>query len=223
MNSKISVIIPTYKRPGMLKRAIESVLLQTYQNIEIIVVDDNSENTEYRLETEKFMKQYKAYPNIIYLKHKKNKNGAAARNTGIKYSNSKYISFLDDDDEFKVTKLEKQLCFLEKLSETSKIKACYVLSEKKSNGKIIEKTVYSKTGNLIVDTLNLELNILGGSTLLIKKEALEEINYFDESFNRHQDLEMLVRYFKKFEIGIVEEYLSIIHIESNINRPSGEK
>lgn len=120
---KVSVIIPTYKRPENLIRAINSVLLQSYKNIEIIVIDDNNEGDEYRLETEELMKQFEYDNRVIYLKHKINKNGAAARNKGIKYVKSKYVAFLDDDDEFKIEKIRKQV---EKLKSCrGKFHACY--------------------------------------------------------------------------------------------------
>ena len=95
----VSVIIPTYKRPDYLDRAIDSVLNQTYNNIEIIVVDDNNPNTEGRERTEKIMRRYENNPHVIYIKHEYNKNGSAARNTGFKASHGVYLAFLDDDDQ----------------------------------------------------------------------------------------------------------------------------
>ena len=95
----VSVIIPTYNRPTYLRRCLESVLNQTYKNIEIFVVDDNNPETEARIETEKIMNEYVNGKNVTYLKHNFNKNGSAARNTGWKHSSGKYITFLDDDYE----------------------------------------------------------------------------------------------------------------------------
>src|SRR5699024_12399636 len=95
---KVSVIMPTYKRADMLERAINSVLNQTYNDVELIVVDDNNPNTVYRKETSKVMKKYKNYNRVRYIKHERNMNGAVARNTGIFYSTGELITFLDDDD-----------------------------------------------------------------------------------------------------------------------------
>ena len=101
MEEKVSVIIPTYNRAESLKRAIDSVLNQTYKNVEIIVVDDNNPNTTYREENEKSIKKYYGEnEKVKYIKHPENKNGAAARNTGIRNATGKYITFLDDDDYF---------------------------------------------------------------------------------------------------------------------------
>ena len=92
--SSISVIIPTYGEPKYLKDAIESVINQTFKDWSLIVVDDNDPDTLSRQKTEKVLEQYNNYENIKYIKHDKNKNGAAARNTGLKYVNSKYVAFL---------------------------------------------------------------------------------------------------------------------------------
>lgn len=96
----VSVIIPTYKRPNMLGRAIDSVLGQSYTNIEVVVVDDNSDGDKYRLETIQYMERYANDYRVKYIKHKTNQNGSAARNTGIQNSVGEYIAFLDDDDYF---------------------------------------------------------------------------------------------------------------------------
>ena len=82
-NKLISVVIPTYKNRGGLVSSIESVLNQTYTNFEVIVVDDNSPTSMERGTTEQIMQQFVNNPKVVYIKHEKNKNGAAARNTGI--------------------------------------------------------------------------------------------------------------------------------------------
>ena len=94
----VSVIIPTYKRSKSLNRAIDSVLSQTYPNIEIIVVDDNGKGSKYQIETEKSLENYIKTDKIKYITHDVNRNGSAARNTGFKHSMGEYINFLDDGD-----------------------------------------------------------------------------------------------------------------------------
>ena len=99
-NYNVSVIIPTYKRPDSLDRAINSVLGQTYPYVEVIVVDDNNPDTEGRRQTEAKMASFADNLRVKYVKHEQNKNGAAARNSGAKASTGDFIAFLDDDDEF---------------------------------------------------------------------------------------------------------------------------
>ena len=94
-NLKVSTIITTYRRADMLKRAIDSVLNQTYSNIEVIVVDDNDEKSEDRKNTEEIMTSYANNPKVKYIKHKVNMNGAAARNTGIKNSTNSHAHVLE--------------------------------------------------------------------------------------------------------------------------------
>lgn len=107
----ISIVMPTYKRSDMIGRAIESILNQTYTNFEIIIVDDNDETSVERQETEENLKPYILNEKIKYIKHKKNLGGSQARNTGIEIASGKYITFLDDDDEYYPEKLEKQYDF----------------------------------------------------------------------------------------------------------------
>ncbi len=102
-NPKVSVILPTYNRAHLIKRAIQSVLDQTYQNFEIIVVDDGStDNTE---------EQVRSFnnPKIRYIRYNENKGAAFARNAGIKASRGDYIAFQDSDDEWFPHKLQRQM------------------------------------------------------------------------------------------------------------------
>ena len=103
----VSVIIPTYKRSDFLCTTIDSVLAQTYPNIEIIVVDDNGLGTTFQQATEKRLLPYIRMKQINYICHEVNKNGSAARNTGFRASHCEYINFLDDDDELLLEKIDK--------------------------------------------------------------------------------------------------------------------
>jgi len=106
----VSVIIPTYGRANLINRAIESVLNQTYENIEIIVVDDNVDeniSNETKSKIDKFDSD-----KIKYIKNSVNLGGALSRNEGIMIAKGEYITFLDDDDFYNKQKIEKQLRFL---------------------------------------------------------------------------------------------------------------
>lgn len=105
----ISVIIPTYKRSEFLPFAIDSVLAQTYKNIEIIVVSDNDIDNEYDKETCKVMKRYVTCDRVKYLPAIGNHGGCYARNRGLNAAKGGYINFLDDDDSFYPTKIERQV------------------------------------------------------------------------------------------------------------------
>lgn len=199
----VSVIIPTYKRPENLIRAIDSVIKQTYKPIEIIVVDDNGLGTEWQIYTYNILKKYIEENRIIYITHDKNKNGAAARNTGLKYSTGEYINFLDDDDIFEASKIEKQVNCLEKYN--NEYGACYcnlvVIGSKRTF-----TTQNKKEGNIVEDMLT-EDAVFNTSSILFKRQHIEAIQGFDESFKRHQDWEMLVRYFRYYKICLVKDVL----------------
>ena len=107
-NKLVSAILTTHNRPpGIVLRAVNSVLNQTYNNIEFIVVDDSSSDYTHRKEVEK--KVRKAYEGIIYIKHETNHGACAARNIGLLYAHGYYVAFLDDDDEWFPDKIEEQI------------------------------------------------------------------------------------------------------------------
>lgn len=215
-NKLISVVIPTYKNRGGLVSSIESVLNQTYTNFEVIVVDDNSPTSMERGTTEQIMQQFVNNPKVVYIKHEKNKNGAAARNTGIKYSKGKYIAFLDDDDRFLPTKLEEQYRFL---TQNMQYDAVYCLAKKND---IPIKTSLLE-GNLSEDLLLLRTHMFT-PTLMFRRNSLERIKGFDESFSRHQDYELLLKFFSNnMTIGLVPNVLTEIGANLGENIPSAEK
>lgn len=223
MNSKkVSVIIPTYKRSEMLGRAINSVLDQSYKNIEVIVVDDNDEGSSFRLATMNFMKKYENEKKIIYLKHSKNKNGSAARNTGIRYSNASYIAFLDDDDFWFPTKIEKQVNQMENLDDCYGGISCFHVRRYKKWAYAEIKFQPKESGNYVAEFLSNKLS-MPSSTLLLRRSIFNKVGLFDESFTRHQDLEFLIRYFRNYKLDVVEETLTVMQTEGFRNYPSGDE
>lgn len=214
----ISIVIPTYKNNGSLVKSIDSVLSQTYEGeIEIIVVDDNDPNSEARVVTELIMKKYSGCKNVYYIRHEVNKNGAAARNTGIKASKGEYIAFLDDDDLFLPEKLEKQLAYLQAHPEFD---ATYCLAQNYDKTPI---TATPYTGDVSKHLLMLESNMFTPS-LMFRRDSLLAINGFDESFRRHQDYELLLRFFEAgYKMGCVPEVLIELGNSEGQNAPNGKK
>ncbi len=211
---KVSVVIPTYKRSDTLMRAIESVRNQTYKNIEIIVVDDNDPDTEYRKITQTLMKDnYASSPNIKYIQHEKNKNGSAARNTGLRESVGEYISFLDDDDYYSPKFVEAQLNYL-----LSNPEYAGVYCGKTRRGQAI---IPKHKGDLTVPYIKDEISI-GTPALMFHKPAVLSINGFDESFSRHQDVEFLLRFFEKHKLGYVTDILLILGDNDGENVKTGK-
>lgn len=207
--TKVSVIIPTYKRASMLTRAIESVLNQTYKNIEIIVIDDNNPDSQFRRETAEIMDVFKDNPKVRYIQHEKNKNGAAARNTGIINSTGEVITFLDDDDWYQEEKIMKQVNYLK---NNNKYKAVYCGWFR--NG---EAEIPKLKGNLSYELLSGELTIRT-NTIMIWKKELESIDGWNEEFIRNQEAALLLKFFKSgYEIGVVEETLVYYDLSDRSN------
>lgn len=212
---RVSIIIPTYKNRGGLTTSVDSALRQTYQNIEVIIVDDNPPDSEERHYTEQIMEGYLADPRVRYIKHAENKNGAAARNTGINSSTGEYIAFLDDDDEFLESKIERQV---EYLKTHSRYSAVYCLSY--VNGK--KEIIHPYEGDASIPLLMCRTKMFTPS-LMFRREALLSIRGFDENFSRHQDYELLLKFFANgYKIGCLQEYLTIVHSLGG-NKPDARK
>ncbi len=109
---KVSVIIPTYKRAHFLKRAVESVLTQSYQNIQVVVVDDNAIDPESRESTRETMSAFSQDERVKYVLSEKKMGGGPARNLGVDNADGEYVTFLDDDDVYEPPKIEAQLKFM---------------------------------------------------------------------------------------------------------------
>lgn len=199
----VSIIIPTYKRPENLKRAINSVLNQTYTPIEIIVVDDNGNGTKWQIYTETLLKDYIQQNKIKYITHEINRNGAAARNTGFNVSQGEYINFLDDDDIFEPTKIQKQIKCLN--AYPKEYGACICNSHIKGFKRSFNTNI-TYEGNLIQEVLTEEV-AFNTSTVLFRRDVLLDLKGFDESFFRHQDWELYVRFFRKYKVCLVADYL----------------
>ena len=214
MKKLVSVIIPTYSRPNYLIRAVESVLKQTYKNIELIVVDDNGEATPFQTETESLLSPYIKKNKLKYFKHKVNLNGSAARNTGIEASKGDFITFLDDDDYLHPDKLAKQVESLEKNKDYD---VSYTGFRIILNGKVLKRVVPTGKGNMQYLLLTCRWGIGTGSNPMFTRKVINQTGLFDVSFIRHQDIEYLVRVFRNFKIIPVKEVLIDRFIDSRIN------
>lgn len=218
MNKKVSIIIPTYMRDESLKRAIESAVCQTYKNIEIIVVDDNKDD-EYKFKVENIVKEFNDN-RIILIKHKINLNGAVARNTGIRNSTGTYICFLDDDDEFLPSKIEKQVYLLEQLDSSYGAVSC--LWTRFENNIMVDKGAIYSEDNLHKNVLKMKVKIML-PTVMFEKSKLCETGIFDINLKRHQDVQLFLDFLMKYKLKVMPDYLVKINTDSKINKLSAEK
>lgn len=206
----VTTIITTYKRSDSLERAINSVLKQTYENIELIVVDDNNYDS-YRKKVEQIMDKYLEDKRVTYIQHKKNLNGATARNTGLRAAKGKFITFLDDDDEFDLHRFE---ILIPKLNATNSnvgvISSGFIYAK---NGIKYREKIVELPRDITNSLLKTNLDIGSGSNFILKRKVLEVVNDFDVRFSRHQDLEYLVRVSEKFDFIVENTKLLTIELD----------
>mgnify|MGYP001852767111 FL=1 len=218
---KVSVIIPTYGEPVFLREAIESVIRQTMKDWELIIVDDNNPQTKERRETEVIVSAFcEKDPRIKYLKHPMNKNGAAARNTGLQYAQGDYVAFLDSDDIYMPQRLQKCCDVLDNAPYEKA--GIYTGCEFRRSGKKYNVIKDVKAGNFLIETLAGTFMFCTGSNIFMKRSVITELHGFDESFIRHQDYEFLVRYFEKYSLEAIPEVL-VIKNNENFNLPNPQK
>lgn len=216
----VSVVMPTYKRSDKLVRAVESVLAQTYTNVELLLVNDNDPNDVFSEDLKKKVDRFVSDSRFHLIMQKNHTNGAVARNVGIKLAKGEYIAFLDDDDWWKQNKIEKQVEVLKSLSSEWGGVSCKI--ERYNNNKLISRQPTYPSGYVYKDVLMLNSDFETG-TLLLKHSALDETGFFDEKLLRHQDLQLLVNFTFKYKLMMVEEYLHCRDVSDSQNRPNVEK
>lgn len=184
----VSVIIPTYNRANKLKKAILSVLEQTYEHIELIIVDDCS--TDY---TEAIVEKYKQ-PNMTYIKLPMNTNGRETRNRGIQESSGQFIAFLDSDDYWLPTKLENQMNYIRKHDTELENTMCFtnVVMEKRRKRKMVDNQPFYTKKTAIMDYILVERNIVRTSTYIVSAK-LAKRTLFNPNLKKHQDWDFCMR------------------------------
>ncbi|PET00263.1 glycosyl transferase family 2 [Priestia megaterium] len=175
----VSVVIPTYNRGNIIENTINSVLNQTYSNLEIIIVDDCSNDN-----TEDVVKSFHD-ERIKYIKHTKNSNGSVARNTGIKNSNGEYIAFLDSDDEWFPEKIDIQLSYLLKQSTKNIVSYTQLIANRGHTQKMSSLQDIIE-GEKVLDYLFVKNGTIQTSTLMLDSNLAKKV-LFNEKLKRHQD------------------------------------
>lgn len=207
-NPTVTVIIPTYNRALLLGRAIQSVLNQTYQDFELIVVDDASSDN-----TEEVVRSF-ADPRIHYLRHEKNRGAAVARNTGIEASQGGYMAFLDSDDEWLADKLEKQMKVFEDVS--SMVGVVYTdmwrIGQNGVRRYWHSSRITPEDGIIYYDQLiNDRLTGIGIQSAVIRRECFAKVGMFDEALPRLIDKDLFIRLSKQFYFSHIAEALVNYH------------
>lgn len=181
-NPKVSVVIATYRRDDSLKNAIESVLNQTYNNCEVIIVDDN-DSQEWNNKVKKIINNIKKNSkglDIKLIENHPNLGSARTRNIGINASTGEYITFLDDDDIYLQNKVKKQV---EHMIETNADYSITDLNLYNEKGKLIDtrkRSYLNSKKNKSLLECHLMYHMTGTDTFMFKKSYLATIGNFDE-------------------------------------------
>jgi len=220
MSKLVSVIIPTYNRADIITEAINTVLEQTYQNFEIIVIDDGS--TDNTCEVIKNIDDSR----IQYIYQENSGRPSLARNTGIKISIGEYIAFLDSDDLWHREKLEKQIDILDNNNNIGLV-TNWSLYKTFKNEEIQVKKSQAKTQkeNVLYILTAPDKAFTGTPTLLVRKKCFETIGSFDDEMTFCEDWDLFFRISLLYEIYNIEEILTYVrmHQESISKTPDVKK
>ena len=192
----ISVIIPTFNRKETLKRAIQSLVMQSYTPYEIIVIDDGSDDG-----TKEWLKDN--FPNVKYI-YQMNSGVSSARNKGIKFARGDWIALLDSDDEWLPSKLKDQANEIElnpaaKFLHTNEIWI-------RNGVRVNQMKKHKKYGGYIFEKC-LDMCRISPSSVLIKKDIFDEIGMFDETLKVCEDYDLWLRFASKYPVHFLDQPL----------------
>jgi glycosyltransferase involved in cell wall biosynthesis len=196
---RVSVIVPTYNRPEKLVEALKSILNQTYQNFEVIVVNDCGTDVGSLIS---FLDEKHQ---ITYLRHDRNRDRSAARNSGIRLARGKYIGYLDDDDVFYPDHLETLVSFLETTGYKVAYSDAYRVHQVKENGRDISKEKdqpYSRDFDRDQILIN---NFIPTLCLMHERSCLDEVGTFDEGLATHEDWDLWIRLSRRYHFGHIKK------------------
>lgn len=178
----VSVIIPTFKRTDMLSRALDSVLSQTYTNIEVVLVNDNGECKSYNNSINKIIQRYQAlFKYFKYIENEKNKGASESRNIGVKKASGRFVTFLDDDDIYHPEKISKQVELFNQSTLTN-LGAVYCqlkIVDEYSN-RVISRTSNFYRGNRDVLLQSLHYTLASTPALMVDRSAFLKVGGFKD-------------------------------------------
>ncbi len=203
MIPNVSVIITTYNRAGYVSKAIESVLNQTYQDWELVIVDDGSFD-----ETPKVVSRYLTDDKKVRYIRQTNQGLSAARNKGIIETHGTYLAFLDDDDWWVPEKLETQVIYMEAHPNVG-LSYTRIRIIREINGRLDDSTMIpvkmATTFEEIIDE-----SFIPASTVLIRRSCLENMNWFKSDAVPQEDLELWLRFVQKWKIQALDIPLTVM-------------
>ena len=185
----VSVIIPAFNAAEFMGETLDSVFAQTYKHLEAIVVNDGSSDTA---ELEKVLQRYPS--NLLYIKQE-NQGAAVARNNGLRAANGEFVGFLDADDTWLPTFLEKQMALLERNNADLVFSDALLFGDPRLEGRTFMQ-VEPSNGSVTPESLLAVTVTVLTSTVLARKAPILEVGLFDNSLRRGQDFDLWLRLVK---------------------------
>lgn len=198
MSPLVNVIIPTYNRASMLTAAVDSVLAQTFPDFEVIVVDDGS--------TDETLDKLSAYGDRVRVISQQRRGVAAARNTGARAANGRYLAFLDSDDRWVPKKLAVQTAFME-ASPNGRI--CQTDETWVRNNVRVNPRARHRKPSGDIFRRSLELCLVSLSAVMLTRDLFESSGGFDESFPVCEDYDLWLRIALNQEVSLIPEQLVV--------------
>lgn len=198
---KVSIIIPTYNREKTILRAVQSVLEQTYTNLEVLIIDDGS--TDGTADIINNIKDDR----IKYIVLEQNGGPSNARNVGVQIAEGEWIAFQDSDDCWHKNKLEKQIEYIERNPQYSLIYCMSMNYFLNGNTLIVPPAPLPDVmEGKMLHTL-LQRNVVDTPTMFMKRECFLTVGGFDVRYKALEDWEFMIRFAKAYEIGYIPEVL----------------
>ena len=189
----------------MLQKAVDSVLAQTFADFELLIVDDCSADQTPEVVASLVDARIRSF------RHSRNGGTAETRNTGIAHARGEYIAFLDDDDEFLPTKIERQVQVLD--AAPPEIGMVYVwISHIGPDGEELGTMCHTSEGYVFDEALGLGLSLTVGSTAMFRRSVFDVIGRFDATMRRAEDADFSCRVTKHFGIASVPQFLVRYHV-----------
>ncbi len=200
MMPKVSVIIPAYNAMKYLPETLESVLKQTFTDFEVVIVDDGSSDNISEWANQ-------IIDDRVRLISKHNQGTPVARNTGILNSSGEYIAFLDADDIWEASKLEKQVNYLDSHPLVGLVDVWTALIDENGNfmNQIINNNIEDDVRRIVIEACN--AFIASGSSPMIRRTCFDKVGLFDVEIKFAEDVDMWIRIGIHYHFGVVKESL----------------
>lgn len=194
---QVSVVIPAYNSMAYLPDTLDSVLKQTFTNFEVLIINDGSSDNIVEWAS-------KIIDPRVKLISQANQGASVARNTGIINAQGEYVAFLDADDLWEPTKLEKQVNCLDENSQVGLVHTWMLLidRENKPTGRVMKSTVEGNALHRII-----ERNSIACSSAMVRRSCFEDLGLFDISLHFAEDWDMWIRIASGYQFTVIKESL----------------